>query len=133
MGAALAEQLAPLDVEHIHAHHGYFASWMALVAARLLGIGFSFTLHGSDLLQRADFLSAKLSACRFCITVSDYNRDYILRNYPAIPADKIVVHRLGVDRGFPGPQPRIATNLREALLPALGRKSASGKGLSFLH
>ena len=53
MGAALAEQLAPLDVEHIHAHHGYFASWMALAAARLLGIGFSFTLHGSDLLQRA--------------------------------------------------------------------------------
>ena len=43
MGAALAEQLAPLDVEHIHAHHGYFASWMALAAARLLGVGFSFT------------------------------------------------------------------------------------------
>ena len=51
MGAALADELAPSDVEHIHAHHGYFASWMALVAARLLGIGFSFTLHGSDLLR----------------------------------------------------------------------------------
>ena len=38
MGAALAEQLAPLEVQHIHAHHGYFASWMALTAARLLGI-----------------------------------------------------------------------------------------------
>jgi len=38
MGAALAEQLAELEVEHIHAHHGYFASWMALAAARLLGI-----------------------------------------------------------------------------------------------
>src|ERR1035437_9548938 len=59
MGARLAEHMAPLEVEHIHAHHGYFASWMALTAARLLGIGFSFTLHGSDLLQRADLLSAK--------------------------------------------------------------------------
>ena len=67
MGAALAEQLAPLEVDHIHCHHGYFACWMALVAARLLGIDFSFTLHGSDLLKRADFLDAKLQACKFCI------------------------------------------------------------------
>ncbi len=103
MGAALAEQLAPLEVEHIHAHHGYFASWMALTAARLLGIGFSFTLHGSDLLQRADLLSAKLRACQFCVTVSDYNRQYILRNYPATPSEKIVVQRLGVDRVRPWP------------------------------
>ena len=81
MGAALAEELEPLGVEHIHAHHGYFASWMALVAARLLGIGFSFTLHGSDLLQRADLMAAKLRACRFCVTVSDFNRNYILKRY----------------------------------------------------
>ncbi|MBZ5614818.1 MAG: glycosyltransferase [Acidobacteriia bacterium] len=98
MGAALAEQLTPLDVEHIHAHHGYFASWMALTAARLLGTGFSFTLHGSDLLQRADLLSAKLRACQFCVTVSEYNRRYILRNYPSTPPEKVVVQRLGVDR-----------------------------------
>jgi glycosyltransferase involved in cell wall biosynthesis len=107
MGAALAEELAPLDVEHIHAHHGYFASWMALAAAQLLGIGFSFTLHGSDLLERADLLSAKLSACRLCVTVSDYNRRYILRNYPSTPADKVVVHRLGVDSS-PARTPSIA-------------------------
>jgi glycosyltransferase involved in cell wall biosynthesis len=105
MGAALAEQLAPIDVEHIHAHHGYFASWMALVAARLLGIGFSFTLHGSDLLQRADLLSAKLRACQFCVTVSDYNRQYILRNYPSTPSEKVIVQRLGVDRMLTWPTP----------------------------
>ncbi|MGA7445880.1 MAG: glycosyltransferase family 4 protein [Terriglobales bacterium] len=92
MGAALAEQLAPLEVEHIHAHHGYFASWMALAAARLLGISFSFTL------QRADLLAAKLRACEFCVTVSDFNRQYILRGYPNTPPEKIVVQRLGVDR-----------------------------------
>jgi len=109
MGAALAEQLAPLEVEHIHAHHGYFASWMALAAARLLGIGFSFTLHGSDLLQRADLLSAKLRACQFCVTVSDFNRQYILRSYPATPAEKIIVQRLGVDRVLPWPTPTPAS------------------------
>ena len=109
MGAALAEQLAPLEVDHIHAHHGYFASWMALAAARLLGIGFSFTLHGSDLLQRADLLSAKLRACQFCVTVSDFNRQYILRSYPSTPAEKIIVQRLGVDRVLPWPTPTPAS------------------------
>ena len=98
MGAALAEQLGALEVEHIHAHHGYFASWMALAAARLMGIGFSFTLHGSDLLQRADLLAAKLKACEFCVTISEYNRQYILRNYPCHPGEKVIVQRLGVDR-----------------------------------
>jgi len=123
MGAALAEQLAPLNVEHIHAHHGYFASWMALAAARLLGIGFSFTLHGSDLLQRADLLSPKLRACQFCVTVSDFNRQYILRDYPATPAEKIVVQRLGVDRVFsrPAAAPAGAEDHRRFCLLSVGR------------
>jgi len=110
MGAALAEQLSPINVEHIHAHHGYFASWMALAAARLLGIGFSFTLHGSDLLQRADLLSTKLRACQFCVTVSDFNRQYILRNYPSTPPEKVVVQRLGVDRVLSWPTPTPAAD-----------------------
>ncbi|HKM47631.1 MAG TPA: glycosyltransferase family 4 protein [Terriglobales bacterium] len=123
MGAALAEQLAPLNVEHIHAHHGYFASWMALAAARLLEISFSFTLHGSDLLQRADLLSAKLRACQFCVTVSDFNRQYILRNYPATPSEKIIVQRLGVDRVLPWPTPTPTTEAghRRFCLLSVGR------------
>jgi len=103
MGAAMAEELAPLGVEHIHAHHGYFASWMALVAARLLGIGFSFTLHGSDLLQRADLMAAKLHACQFCVTVSEFNRNYVLEHYPSTPGSKVIVQRLGVDCAVPSP------------------------------
>ncbi len=121
MGAALAEQLAPLEVEHIHAHHGYFASWMALAAARLLGIGFSFTLHGSDLLQRADLLSTKLRACKFCVTVSDFNRQYIFRNYPSTPSEKVIVQRLGVDRVLPWPISAEEADHRKFCLLSVGR------------
>jgi colanic acid/amylovoran biosynthesis glycosyltransferase len=121
MGAALAEQLAPLKVEHIHAHHGYFASWMALAAARLLGVGFSFTLHGSDLLQRADLLSTKLRACQFCVTVSDFNRQYILHNYPSTPSEKVVVQRLGVDRVHSWPTPAAEADPRRFCLLSVGR------------
>lgn len=123
MGSALAEELAPLNVQHIHCHHGYFASWMALVAARLLGIGFSFTLHGSDLLHRADLLATKLSACRFCVTISDFNRHYILRNYPSTSTDKIIVQRLGVDRvlSWPTGSSSSAGEHRPFCLLAVGR------------
>jgi len=134
MGAALAEQMAPLRVEHIHAHHGYFASWMALTAARLLGISFSFTLHGSDLLQRADLLSAKLRACQFCVTVSDFNRQYILRNYPSTPSDKIIVQRLGVDRVLSWPTAPVGAEAdhRRFCLLSVGRLHRV-KGLLLPH
>ncbi|MGA9527632.1 MAG: glycosyltransferase family 4 protein [Terriglobales bacterium] len=123
MGSALADELAAIDVDHIHAHHGYFASWMALVAARLLNIGFSFTLHGSDLLRRGDLLAAKLQACRFCVTVSDFNRQHILKNYPGIPPEKIVVQRLGVDRllSWPTDLPSGVAGGRPFCLLAVGR------------
>ncbi len=122
MGAALARELEPLNVQHIHCHHGYFASWMALVAAHVLRIGFSFTLHGSDLLQRGDLLAAKLQACRFCVTVSDYNRRFILEKYPKTDAAKILVQRLGVDRLLRWPvTPPIAAEPRPFSLLAVGR------------
>lgn len=82
--------------EHIHVHHGYFAAWMAMTAARLLGISYSMTLHGSDLLLHHAFLGLKLKNCKFCLTVSEFNRRHILANYPGVVPGKIRVQRVGV-------------------------------------
>ena len=68
-----------------------------MVAARLLGISFSLTLHGSDLLLDGAYLDTKLNDCRSCATISEYNRRYILQHFPDVDPDKIVVSRLGVD------------------------------------
>jgi len=97
LGAYYAVLLRKRGIDHIHVHHGYFGSWIGMVAARLLGVGFSLTLHGSDLLLNATYLDSKLENCRFCITISDYNRRYILKHFPAIDSRKILVSRLGVD------------------------------------
>ena len=97
LGAYYAVKLEERGVDHIHVHHGYFGSWIALVAARLLGIEFSLTLHGSDLLTHRVYLDAKLRHCRFCVTISEYNRRHILQNYPEVDPRKIIVSRLGVD------------------------------------
>lgn len=101
LGACLATILRDRDVEHIHIHHGYFASWIAMVAARLLGITYSMTLHGSDLLLHASHMETKLSECSFCLTVSEFNRRHILAHYPAIDPQKILVRRMGVDLPIP--------------------------------
>ncbi len=97
LGACYAAMLQPHGIQHIHVHHGYIGSWIAMTASRLLGVEFSMTLHGSDVLLHSSYLDTKLTYCAFCLTVSEYNRNHILRRYPEIPTGKIVVARLGVD------------------------------------
>jgi colanic acid/amylovoran biosynthesis glycosyltransferase len=97
LGVYYGAQLQPRHVEHIHVHHGYFGSWIAMVAARLLGVGFSMTLHGSDLLLDAAFLDLKLTRCSFCVTISEFNRRHLLSQYPNAGPDKTLVRHLGVD------------------------------------
>ena len=102
LGACYAVLLEGKAVDHIHVHHGYFGSWIAMVAARLLNKGFSMTLHGSDLLLHGADLDLKLESCTFCMTISEYNRRYILERYPTVDAAKVIVARMGVqisDRG----------------------------------
>jgi colanic acid/amylovoran biosynthesis glycosyltransferase len=96
LGAYYALLLEGRGVDHIHVHHGYFASWIAMVASRLLGITFSMTLHGSDLLLHKAYLDSKLQNCSFCVTVSEFNRQHILEHFPNIRPDKVVVQRLGI-------------------------------------
>lgn len=97
LGAYYALLLEKRGVHHIHVHHGYFSSWIAMVAARLLGISFSMTLHGSDLLVHGAYLDLKLKHCRFCTTVSEFNRQFLLDHYPGISENKIVVRRIGIE------------------------------------
>jgi colanic acid/amylovoran biosynthesis glycosyltransferase len=97
LGAYYAVLLEKERVDHIHAHHGYFGSWIAMVASRLLGIAYSLTLHGSDLLLHGAYLGTKLSHCRFCLTISEYNRTYILQKFPEVDPETVIMSRLGVD------------------------------------
>ena len=97
LGSYYALLLRGRGVEHIHVHHGYFSSWIAMVAARLLGISFSVTLHGSDLLLHPSYMSTKLEECAFCLTVSEFNRRHIQAQYPQVDLSKVRVQRLGVD------------------------------------
>jgi colanic acid/amylovoran biosynthesis glycosyltransferase len=126
LGACYAVLLQDREVDHIHVHHGYFGSWIAMVAARLLEVNFSLTLHGSDLLLDTAYLEKKLENCRFCVTISEYNRRYIAEHFPAIDAKKIVALRLGVEvPERTASSPRAARDARRSFtLLAVGRLHA---------
>ncbi|MGA7218380.1 MAG: glycosyltransferase family 4 protein [Candidatus Sulfotelmatobacter sp.] len=124
LGAYYAVLLLDRRVDHIHVHHGYFGSWIAMVAARLLGINFSLTLHGSDLLLHNAYVETKLANCQFCVTISEYNRQYIREHFP-VPGEKIVVARLGVGVTEHQEPRRGKRDLRRAFsLVAVGRLHA---------
>ena len=125
LGAYYAVLLEGRGVKHVHVHHGYFGSWIGMAAARLLGVSFSMTLHGSDLLVNGAYLDTKLKNCRFCMTVSEYNRRYILEHFPAIRASRIMVSRLGVDVPGRAEARRVARGTRRTFtLLAVGRLHA---------
>jgi glycosyltransferase involved in cell wall biosynthesis len=126
LGVYYALLLEKSGVEHIHVHHGYFSSWIAMVAARLLEIEFSMTLHGSDLLLHAAYLDTKLKYCKVCVTVSEFNRQHILKCYPATPPGKVVVRRMGVD-------PRDPANDLFALPPSRENRSLTMLAVGRLH
>jgi colanic acid/amylovoran biosynthesis glycosyltransferase len=94
-GVYFALLIRSWDLSHIHAHHGYSASFAAMVASRMLGIPYSLTLHGSDLLINRFYLDLKLKHCKLCFTISDYNKRFLLEKYKAVSPNKVIVRRMG--------------------------------------
>ena len=124
LGACYAIRLKNLRIDHIHVHHGFFGAWIGMAAARLLGIDFSLTLHGSDLLLYPSYLDVKLEFCCSCFTISEYNRNYILQRYPLIDPSKVIVARLGVEVPDAPPRELEARQKAPFMLLAVGRLHA---------
>jgi len=84
--------------KHIHAHFAHKASLTALVAARLNGITYSFTAHGSATLRAPLRVSlrSKLRDAAFIVAVSEYNRQVIERLSPELPRERVFINRTGI-------------------------------------
>jgi glycosyltransferase involved in cell wall biosynthesis len=105
--AVLVRDLAPRPVEHVHAHFASAPSRVAMFAARLAGLPFSFTAHAKDIFHAdtdEDLLRAKMRAARFVVTVSDFNRAHLVGLLGG--DDRAAVRRLyngvDLDRFAPG-------------------------------
>jgi colanic acid/amylovoran biosynthesis glycosyltransferase len=89
--AAWAQELKRRGVAHLHAHWATEAATVALIFSRLTGLPFSFTAHAYDIFLQPQYLGLKLSEARFAVTVSAYNRQYLMDAYGSEFGPKIHV------------------------------------------
>jgi glycosyltransferase involved in cell wall biosynthesis len=92
-----AELMAAEHIQHIHAHFASHPAAAAFIIHRLSGIPYSFTAHGSDLHVDRHMLREKVAEAARVITISNYNKELIIRECGEQFRDKISVIHCGVD------------------------------------
>jgi glycosyltransferase involved in cell wall biosynthesis len=102
-----AWRLRRAGIKHLHAHFANAATSVALMAATLAGISFSFTAHAFDIFIDKLLMPAKLSAAAFVACISSYNVRFLREHYPEARKAHVVVVRNGLDtaRFRPHPHP----------------------------
>lgn len=93
----MARRMQRLGVAHIHAHFASHPAAIAFVVARLTGLPYSFTAHGSDLHREQAMLTEKVREARFVVAISDYNRRFIIEHVGDDLSDRVCVVHCGVD------------------------------------
>jgi glycosyltransferase involved in cell wall biosynthesis len=90
--------LRSAGIEHVHAHFANAATTVAMMAARMAGISFSFTFHSyyegfiDNLL-----LPEKLAAAAAVVSISRYYIHLLQQRYPQAAGVKFEVVRCGID------------------------------------
>lgn len=78
--ALLADMIRERGITHLHAHFATEATTVARLAARIAGVGYSFTAHAKDIYHddvEDEHLTRCISDARSIVTVSDYNVRYM--------------------------------------------------------
>lgn len=90
------------DIAHIHVHFGTTEATVALLANILGGLSYSLTLHAFDIFRRSvdrALLAEKINHSQFTVTVSQYNRHFMVKNLSGVDPDKIRVNYNGINLG----------------------------------
>jgi glycosyltransferase involved in cell wall biosynthesis len=90
-------QMQKLGVQHVHAHFASHPAAAAFVIGRMSDIPWSFTAHGSDLHRNQSMLREKVADCAFAVTISNFNKRFILERIGQEYADKVQVVHCGVE------------------------------------
>lgn len=131
----------PRRPAHVHADMAHAPASVAMMAAALLGVGFSFTGHANDLFPQRVALRRKLRSARFVVAISSFHEELYRREGAA--AERIARIPLGVEvgrlprvaePGEPTAEPRILATGRlvpkkgfEVLVDAVAQLAARGR------
>ena len=91
------------NCRHLHAHFAHVPTDIAMYATSLTGIPFSFTAHANDLFERCWLLSDKIARSKFAVTISEFNRNFMVTR--GGDRDKIHIVRCGIDSARFSPTP----------------------------
>ncbi|MEE2890401.1 MAG: glycosyltransferase [Planctomycetota bacterium] len=90
-------------VQHIHAHFATISTRVAALVKILYDIPYSFTCHAKDIFRDTvdrELFRDLVERASFAITVSDFNRNFILENTPGVDAEKVIRLYNGIDLNF---------------------------------
>jgi glycosyltransferase involved in cell wall biosynthesis len=95
------------DLPHLHVHFANPAATVGLIASRIFGLGFSFTVHGPDEFYdvRGQHLKEKIAGAAFVVCIGSFARSQLMRLTPPSGWKKFVVAPLGVDSEAFCPRP----------------------------
>lgn len=100
--AVISDWVRSASITHLHAHFGSNPAEVAMLAARLAGISYSFTAHGTVETDNALAigLPRKVKEAAFVVAVSDYGRAQMMRWVPVQRWPDIHVVRCGLGREY---------------------------------
>ncbi len=95
----LAAHLRRLDARHLHNHIAEAAGSVAMLAAHMAEIPFSFTLHGPGIFTAPGYwrLDEKISRASFVACISNFARAQAMLLCPEAQWDKLKIIHCGVD------------------------------------
>ena len=127
-GYLVQRQLPATRVVHLHAHFAHSPASVAMFAGLLSGLNFSFTAHAKDIYtSNPRQLREKLSAAKFVVTCTEYNRNTLLA---LADSGAAAIHRVyhGIDIDLFDGGPKAGTGAAENRILTVARLIAK-KGL----
>jgi glycosyltransferase involved in cell wall biosynthesis len=108
--AYLTDLLRRDPVDHLHAHFATAPALVAMFTHQLRGVPYTFTAHARDIYVDTppELLRAEMARAEAVVTVSEYNRGYLSRQFASTANGKVRciyngldLHQFTVDRSRP--------------------------------
>ncbi len=100
----LAHSMRHKPPDHVHSHFINGPTTIAMFTGLLVGVPYSFTMHASMIWKDPVAFRNKLDTCSFCVSISDYNRRYVLETYGQRYASRFNIVHCGIDPGASIPE-----------------------------
>lgn len=125
----IAKTIRDMGINKIHAHWATIPATVAWIVNRLNKTEFTFTTHAWDIFKADMMLEQKINSAAKVITISDFNKKYLITKFPDINPNKIVVIHIGIDLTKFKPYKRTPNKVFKIL--SIGRLVET-KGFQFL-